>query len=298
MRNYQKLFIAFYFILSTLSCNQQRDQQLEKSVADSTGNIFVPSSAAVENNKDTTRKFIRTADLKFKVKSVVESTYDIEEITDRHGGFVTFTNLASDITNFTSTAVSADSSLETTYFTVTNSIVIRVPNTKLDTTLKEIATNIAYLDYRVIKAEDVALQILSNKLAQIRSAKSEERISNAIDNRGKKLNETTTAEDLLLSKQEQKDNAHLSNLSLNDQVNFSTINLSIYQRQVIQRELVANEKNLDAYEPGFASKIFESLKYGWSMLEAFLVFLAKLWWIFPFAISLFFIYRLAKSKIR
>ena len=30
--------------------------------------------------KDSTHKFIRTAELKFKVKSVIKSTYDIEDI--------------------------------------------------------------------------------------------------------------------------------------------------------------------------------------------------------------------------
>ena len=137
--------------------------------------------------------------MKFKVKSVIKSTYDIENITNKLGGFVTYTNLSSIINNVTTIAVSADSSLETTYYTVTNSIILRVPNTKLDTTLKEISKNIDYLDFRIIKAEDVALQILSNNLTQKRSAKNEERLTNAIDNKGKKLNETTTAEEILLS---------------------------------------------------------------------------------------------------
>lgn len=267
-------------------------------MADTVATGIASSSAAVENNKDTTRKFIRIAELKFKVASVIKSTYDIEEITNRQGGFVTFTNLTSEINNYTTTPVSTDSSLETTYFTVTNSITIRVPNTKLDSTLKEISKNIQYLDYRIIKAQDVALQILSNKLTQIRSAKSENRLTNAIDNRGKRLNETSIAEDRLLSKEAQKDSAAISNLSLADQINFSTINLSIYQKQMIKRELVLNEKNIDAYEPGFGSKILESLQYGWDILEAFVVSLAKLWGLFLFSILVYFIYKVYIRKLK
>jgi hypothetical protein len=248
--------------------------------------------------RTTTRRFIRTADLKFKVKSVIKSTYDIENITNRQGGFVTYTNLTSNINNVTNTAVSADSSLETTYYTVTNSITLRVPNTKLDTTLKEISNNIDYLDYRIIKAEDVALQILSNNLTQKRSAKNEERLTNAIDYRGKKLNETTVAEEILLSKQEQADNAKISNLSLTDQIKFSTINLSIYQRQTIKRELISNDNNIDAYEPSFGTKILEALKFGWDILETFIVFLTKLWGLFLFAILVFFIYKKYGHKLK
>ena len=66
---------------------------------------FVSSTAAVENNKDSTRKFIRTADLKFKVKDAIRSTYDIENIIVKQGGFVTYTNLASTINYTKSTQI-------------------------------------------------------------------------------------------------------------------------------------------------------------------------------------------------
>lgn len=294
-----KFILGLGLSILLFGCSQSRNEQMEsKAMADSTSNAFISSSAAVENGKDTTRRFIRTADLKFKVKSVIKSTYDIENITNRQGGFVTYTNLTSNIDNVTTTAVSADSSLETTYYTVTNSITLRVPNTKLDTTLKEISNNIDYLDFRIIKAEDVALQILSNNLTQKRSAKNEERLTNAIDNRGKKLNETTIAEEVLLSKQEQADNAKISSLSLTDQIKFSTINLSIYQRQTINRELISNDKNIDAYEPGFGTKLFDALKYGWDILETFIVFLTKLWGLFLFAIVVYFIYKKYGHKLK
>jgi len=292
-----KIILGLGLSILLFGCSQSSDES-NSMAQDSTSNAFISSSAAVENVKDTTRRFIRSADLKFKVKSVIKSTYDIEEITNRQGGFVTFTNLTSNIDNATTTAVSADSSLETTYYTVTNSITLRVPNTKLDTTIKEISNNIDYLDFRIIKAEDVALQILSNNLTQKRSAKNEERLTNAIDNRGKKLNETTVAEEILLSKQEQADNAKISNLSLTDQIKFSTINLSIYQRQTIKRELISNDKNIDAYEPGFGTKILDALVYGWDILETFIVFLTKLWGLFLFAIFVYFIYKKYGHKLK
>lgn len=295
-----KIILGLGLIISVFSCGQSSEEKskAESSRDENTSNAFISSSAAVENTNDTTHKFIRTADLKFKVKSVINSTYTIENLTGRQGGFVTYTKLTSNIDNVTTIAVSADSSLETTYYTVSNSITLRVPNTKLDTALKEISKNIDYLDYRIIKAEDVALQILSNNLTQKRSAKNEERLTNAIDNRGKKLKETTIAEEVLLSKQEQADNANISNLSLTDQIKFSTINLSIYQRQTIKRELISNDKNIDAYEPSFGSKILEALKFGWNTLESFLVFLAKLWGLFVFGLLALIIYKKYGHKFK
>lgn len=261
----------------------------------STENRFISSSAAVENGKDTTRKFVRTANLKFKVKSVINSTYDIEAITTRHSGFVTYTNLTSNIENVSITAISADSSLETTKYVVVNSITLRVPNTKLDTALKDIAKNIDYLDYRIIKADDIALQLLSNSLTQKRATKQSERLENAIDNRGKKLRETSDAEELLNNTQAQADNAKISNLSLKDQINFSTVSLIIYQRETIRRELIPNDKNIAAYEPGFGTKLFDALKDGLYVLSEVFIFLVEIWWLILLGVAGYFVWRKYKK---
>lgn len=298
----KKLIFGLGISIILFSCGQSSE---EKAVAEaafeeqakldaSNINALVSSSAAVENKKDTTHKFIRTADLKFKVKNVIKSTYDIENITARQSGFVTYTNLTSNIENVNTIAVSADSSLETTYYSVTNNIVLRVPNFKLDTTLKEIAKHIDFLNYRIIKAEDVALSILSNKLTQRRTKKNEDRLINAIDKRGKKLRETTDAEELLLSQQERSDNSLISNLSLQDQIDFSTINLTIYQRQTIRRELISNDKNIDEYEPNLGQKLKESVKTGWEIVTTFFVFITKFWGLILIAIVV--IYFLKKSN--
>ena len=258
----------------------------------------ISSLAAIETNKNSDRKFVRTVELRFKVENVIKATYRIEDITSRHGGFVTYTNLNSTIDNVNTTKISADSSLETTYFTVLNSMTIRVPNTKLDTTLKDIAKHIDYLDYRIIKADDVALQILSNDLTQKRSTKTEKRLADAIDTRGKKLNETVQSEEILSNKQEQSDNAKIANLSLNDRINFSTITLSIYQRQEIKRELISNHQNIKAYEPSFGKKIIESLTSGWEILEVVILFLLNLWGLILAAVLVFLLYRYVAPKLK
>jgi len=261
-------------------------------------NGFISSSAAKETGKDTTRKFIRTADVKFRVKSVINATYAIEDIAAKNNGFVTYTNLTSGIYNTSTIAISADSSLESVFYNVENTITVRAPNTLLDTTLKQIAKQILYLDYRTIKAEDVALQILSNKLTKARVQKHEKRLIEAIEKRGKKLNETTIAEENLLEKQEQADNAHISNLSLQDQINYSTINIIIYQRQTVSREVVANEKNTKAYEPSFGVKLRDALYDGWNILEALLLFIARIWGLILFGVVIFILFRLLRYKVK
>ncbi len=250
----------------------------ENAVTDSTS--VVSSSAAVEN-KNSNRKFVRTADVKFKVKNVAKSTYAIEDATTKFGGFVTYTNLQSNIHSEDRTKVSQDSTLVTTKYKVDNNITIRVPNTKMDTVIKTIAKQIHFLDYRIIKADDVSLQMLSNELAQKRSNSSEKRLENAIDSKGKKLNQVVKAEETLDAKKEQNDASKLQNLSLQDQVNFSTLTLNIYQDESIKQEMVANEKSINAYRPNIGLQIWDSVKTGWFILEHIISFIVVLW---PFAL--------------
>lgn len=269
-----------YLLLTAILCGLlgcQQSQQNEKSIDQQVQRSPLSSSAAVENNKEPQRKFVRTADVKFKVKDVITATYDIENICTAHDGFVTFTNLTSNIDEHSETAVSTDSLLETTFYTLTNSIILRVPNTKLDTTLKDIAKNIDYLDYRIIKADDVGLQILANDFTKARATKNAYRITNDIDNNNKKIDEVVLAENEALSKQEQADNATIANLSLNDQIKYSTVNLSIYQRQGVKRAIIFNDKNVNKYKLGFGYRIVEALGFGWDILAVIIVSLSKLW---------------------
>lgn len=297
MKSLSKLLAALILITLFFACSQSSSDATkmnEEMSADTTA--FISSSAAVETGKDSTRKFIRTADLKFKVKNVVNATYAIENITNKIGGFVTYTNLSSEIDNTATTAVSADSSLETTYFTVVNNMTLRVPNTQLDTTLKLIASLIDYLDYRIIKADDVALHLLANDLTQERTKKNEKRLTDAIDSKGKKLNETANAEELLLKKQEESDNAKISNLSLKDQINFSTITLLIYQRQDIKRELISNYKNIEEYKPNFGKRIIGAFHTGWEILQNAIIFLAQIWGLILLLIVGLFLYKRYGNK--
>jgi len=289
MKTITKLgLVTFAFAVTLYSC-KQAEATAEEAVSE---NVKLEKSAdttsSVVEKKDMNRKFIRTADIKFKVKNVPQSTYAIENTTAKFGGFVTYTNLQSDISEKTKTKISQDSTLETTKYNVENNITIRVPNTQLDTILKTISKQIDFLDFRVIKADDVSLQILANQLAQNRSTSQEKRVLKAIDTKGKKLTTIIDAEENLNAKKEANDSKKLENLSLQDQVNFSTITLQIYQRETIKQEIVANEK---MHRQNIGSKIIDGLRTGWFMLEEIIAFIIQLWSLFLIGIICFLVYK-------
>ena len=278
MNKNTKIVLTLLALGIVLSCKESASTEnaayTEEAITEDMS--IVHSSASVET-KNSNRKFVRTADVKFKVKNVAKSTYAIEDVTTKFGGFVTYTNLQSNIHSENKTNVSQDSTLVTTKYKVDNNITIRIPNTKMDTVIKTIAKQIHFLDFRIIKADDVSLQMLSNELAQKRSNSSEKRLENAIDSKGKKLNQIVKAEETLDVKKEQNDASKLQNLSLQDQVNFSTLTLNIYQDESIKQEMVANEKSINAYRPNIGLQIWDSVKTGWFMLENIISFLVVLW---------------------
>lgn len=250
----------------------------KKNVAQSNLSEVFSSSAATVDPDDTIHKFIRTADIRFKVTNVARATYNIEDITRKFKGFVTYTNLTSDINNKRRRVISNDSVLETTYFTVNNTITIRVPSSNLDTTLKEISKLVNYLDYRVVSANDVRFQILSNKLKKRRLANYQNRMSKISDNGGaNKIDDKAYVEENILQKQEQADNALIQDLTLFDQIDYSTVTLYIYQNEEMLNELVANEENIEDYRPSMGSRSWESIKTGWYVIEDIVVGLIAAW---------------------
>lgn len=292
MKTTAKLGLTALTIITLLfSCKKADYDSAEladaKMAADTTA---ISSSAAVEQ-KDSKQKFIRTADIKFKVKNVVKSTYAIENAVQKFGGFVTYTNLQSNIHDQIKTKISQDSTLETTKYSVENNITIRIPNTKLDTIIKTIAKQIDFLDYRIIKADDVSIKLLANQLSQKRGAVNEKRVEKAIDTKGKKINDVMEAENTLANQKEENDNRIIENLSMQDQINFSTITLQLYQNETIKQEIIAGEKDSAAYKPNLGIQIIDALKSGWYILQAILVFFINLWPIILLIISGFILYK-------
>ncbi len=296
MKTTTKTIFALLALGVFFSCKQGEAEEAEISEPSATESSVtstsseesdaIASKAAVEP-KNSNRKFVRTADIRFKVHNVAKSTTKIEDAVVRFGGFVTNTVLESHISDVDKTQVSQDSILETTKYTVDNSITIRVPNTQLDTVIKIIAKENSFLNHRKISADDVTLQLLSNKLAQKRSASTEKRIEKAIDEKGKKLNQIIEGEENLATKKETNDAHLLQNLELEDRIGFSTLTLEIYQNETIKHELIASEKNINAYRPNIGWQIWDSVKTGWFILEKIIAFVVVLW---PFALIGFLSY--------
>lgn len=279
-----------------ISTGQTKENSVKDEGVDDS-NVLISSSAA-EINSDSSKKFIRTADIKFKVENVRKTTYALEDIIREFDGFVSHTNLQSEVNYTIQNQISEDSLLRSIYYTVHNDMVIRVPQGNLDTTLKRIAPLVDYLDYRVVNADEITFTLLANKLTKKRLANYNERLSKAIDKKSGDLYDVTNSEQALLNKQEQSDNVYIENLKVLDRVAYSTITLEIYQEQAIHYELIKTEKEIERYKPSFGEDLIDSLKMGGKIVQYIILFLARIWVLLALGIVGYIVYRrwLAKKE--
>lgn len=256
-----------------VSCKQADHSSYEDKAEESAAAATSSGNIASVNPG---RKFVRTADIRFKVKDVAKSTFEVERNVKQYGGFVVETNLKSEQGQVERAKLSQDSIVETRRFTVTNDMIIRVPNARLDSLLTVVQHQVGYLDYRVIKAEDVQFKMMANQMAQERQQKYNRRLEKGIDSGNRKLNDVSAAESQLSQSDAEADAAKIQNLDLEDQVAFSTVSLQLYQNESIVSEVLVNPDS-QAFRTNFSTRLYDSLLTGWRLLEAVLVFMAQLW---------------------
>lgn len=268
-----------------------------KSIPDDKDNRSpLSSSAAVGLPNDGVRKFIKTADIKFRVHNVLNATYSIEDFTGQYGGFVTRTHLDSHTDRTSIVPISPDSSIESVYYTVTNSMTIRVPQRNLDSLLRSFTPLVAYLDHRHINVEDVHFQFLADELLQARVKNYQSRLRKTVDTKDGTIEDINQSEENMLNRQEEVDNSLIEKLKLEDKIEYSTIQLNIYQRQCIKREVIFTGKDIVAYEPGFLSQMSKSFNTGLKAVQSLIVFAMQFWFLFALGIVGAVTFRIVRGK--
>lgn len=247
----------------------------------------------VTTDKITTeaRVFLRTADIRCSVKDVRQATADIERIVRKQNGFITYTNLSGTKVNEGAVQITSDSLVQISTVSVVNEITLRVPNEKLDSTLMEINGLVDFLDNRLIKADDVKLQILSAQLSTKRNDTHIKKMNAAIEQQGKKLPETMEALENLAQEKSTNDMQTINLLSLNDQVNYSTVKLSIYQDEKKEYRKMALVPFIEPYTPSFTDKLQVASLKGLEVLQTIALFFVAIW---PFFLLGGLVYYLVK----
>lgn len=244
-----------------------KSEQFEDAATN--GDIF-SSSAAVPSAIDSLKKFVRNAEMRFRVKNTAAATLGIEDIAMRHGGFVINSNLNTEVELRQTTPISRDSALETTRYTIHSQLILRLPYRLLDTTLRSIGRLSDFLDLRHVNAEDVGLQMLEQELARIR-----EGIYRADLNQSEE-NKISPKADRARASRASSDQARIETLKLEDAIRFSTVTVDIYQLSQIRQTMVANTDVPMPKEP-LAARLGNALESGGEILMLLFLGIIHLW---------------------
>lgn len=267
---------ASNMLISEKSDEQQEYEKQKASnqtVSQATPNNFIATFATNYKN-DSIRKFIRIANLKFKVQNVVQASYSIEKIAIENGGII----IKSDIRNTNSYTESipstSDSIIQITHYTLTGYLELNVPYQNLNQILDEIAPLAKVIDYRTVTAENVSIQLLEERLNKERLAKKQRRLSNAIDNKGHRLYDIVDAENSLDAAADSENRSKIEEYRLNDQIMYSNIYLQLYQDESTYIEKKACAKEI---KPAFSNQLSEGLANGWAAIITVFLFFINIW---------------------
>lgn len=236
----------------------QQSEQKEDAYNSKDHSAVISSEGLTQNYKD--KQFIKTADLHFKVSDVYTSTVNIEDILLNNDGFVINSNLYADIYTSTSFPISKDSIMLVEEYQTRNNITVRIPHENMHSFLLAVADEIVFLNSRVLDADDVGLRLLAEELSQKRNAQSAGQIQNNV-NQGGKLDDKIYAQNIAFERQTEKDISYLKQLSIEDQVEYATITIAIYQEPELHYE---KQMDINYVKEQFAKS------YGRELGEAFL----------------------------
>ena len=227
------------------------------------------SMAASQNIKD--KQFIKTADVNMEVKNVYESTISIEKYLKENGGFVTNSNLRSNIVSEDSYDISSEKAMLIKKYNTDNQMQVRVPTEKLGDFLQFIHKQNLFLNHRIITAEDVTANIKLAKLEEARIKKTEGNISKIKNDKDK----VQLADQNISENNQQK----VANFDMEDQLKYSTVDIYIKEPKTQIAEIeITNTNSIDnKYKYNFFFEAKNAMVDGYYFIQETFIFLLRFW---------------------
>jgi cell division protein FtsB len=252
----------------------------------SNADVVIDSAAVADQKEDAAKnippslpeqKFLRTATLKFEVNNVEQASDYIEKKTRQMGGYVGNSSVNSSLLNDDLISVSPDSLIKSTRYSLSGNLMLRIPDNRLDSLLGEIQSLSIFLDSRIVTADDVSLKILENQLNRQRARTSNQRLSHYSERSKNRLRDLQSTDNTIDERTGISDEALLNNLLLQQQVQYSTVTVSISQEPVVLTKLIAKEKIIPPYREPFFKRLAASFSGSFSDLEEIAVGIFRFW---------------------
>lgn len=288
---YIKLSLASILLLGIYSCKKGEatasKYELEGS-ADSAAVVVSDSVSSAATMKVKDKQFIKTAEVNMEVKDVYDATISIEKSIQELGGFVTKSNLQSNVVSQDTYNTSNENSMLVKKFQTENTMQVRVPTDKLGELLTLINDKKLFLNSRIINAEDVTASIKYAELETQRNKKTNENIAQMKVNKDK----VNMGNDNMKEGNQQQ----LESMNIVDNIKYSTVDIYIKEPKLRIAEIaVTNTKNIDnKYKFNFIYDAKNAFVEGFYLIQRIAVGLITIWPILLIAAAIVYVLRKRK----
>ncbi len=271
--NLKTAALFFAVTISVIACKKSESSEYgNPEIADSSAVAISSDSISMAATQEVEgKKFIKTAQISMEVKDVYQTTIGVEKQLKEMGGFVTKSELHSNIISEENFPINDNEAKLVREFGQVNDMEVRIPTVKLGEFLEFVNKSNLFLHSRNITAEDVSANIMMANLEEKRMKKTENNIQK-IKNNAEKVN----LADNNLSEQ---NNQKLATYNLSDNLKYSTVSLYLKEPSTrISTIAITNTKNFDnQYRYNFFYDVKNAIIKGFYLTQEIIVGLFTIW---------------------
>lgn len=257
------------------------------------------SSAAANPINDGEKKFIRRATLNLLTEDVIAATHAIEDVVIAKQGFIIQSDLTNHKWEVSRKRITEDSVLIQSQYSIRGVLLVIVPYTALDESLRAIMPFVKEVRSRNLTGNDVTFDLIEKQMEQDRKREKGERLKKiAKPNQGHDLNDLVGAEESIDQAREQSDRAKLNEMKLNDEVAYSSIYIELSETPKLVSETTEwINDDTDIYRGNVFWKILDAISSGWDTFLDVLITLIYVWpiWLIV-GVIVYFIIRHKRKK--
>jgi Domain of unknown function (DUF4349) len=278
---HSRIFLMLAIACICFSCNEGNEKNKYSEAA-----AALTDTTSITGMTGDDVKLVKTAAINFKVKDVEHATRSVSALAQKSGGMIFNQSLESVESDRKEMKLSADSLLVITSTTPRSDITARLPSEKLEEFLYNVADLGYYTATSRLSIDDKSLAFLSNTLKQ----KNRKEI---ITTPGIKT--TTGSRSQTLEIKDEIVDRYIENREIDADVNFSVVNLSLFQNPVVRKEVIANYTMSD-YQLSFGKRLGNALSDGWQYFLSLVVVLANIWVFILAALLGYFTFRYFQKR--
>ena len=198
------------------------------------------------------RQIIKTADYRFQVKDVNESSAKVQSIVKDFSGYITSMNES------------------TTNYDQSNNIVIRVPNDQFEKLLETLLAEAIHVNYKRINSRDVTEEFVDLEIRLKTKKDVRQKYIELLRNKAKSVKDVLAAEEAIRVLTEEIEAKEGRLRFLKNQVGMSTVNLDIYQK-------VEYKAEPNTYQISFFTKVKNAFVNGWELVGSIFIGMVNIW---------------------